>query len=173
MVAIQKYCAFIKANDAQCNCYRVKGTEFCSFHNQDTQEDRMKVLEQELAEMKQALQSQVEKHEDYVKSTDAKIAVLSESVNTYKSKVNTQKKYMNFVHLIFFIALVSIVAYLNNLQVSEIIKVIVKCMKVYKNIIIGYVRKCIELAKSYCIKVYKNTDFKKIKVSLERQLLLK
>lgn len=173
MVAIQKYCAFIKANDAQCNCYRVKGTEFCSFHNQDTQEDRMKLLEQELAEIKKALQSQVEKHEDYVKSTDAKIADLSDSVDIYKSKINTQQKYMNFVHFVFFITLVSVVAYLNNLQVSEIIKVIVKCMKVYKNVIKGYVKKYLEFARGYCIRVYENTDFKKIKLSLERQLLLK
>tara|TARA_B110000027_G_scaffold108021_1_gene115061 strand:+ start:1162 stop:1683 length:522 start_codon:yes stop_codon:yes gene_type:complete len=173
MVAIQKYCTFIKANDAQCNCYRVKGTEFCSFHNQNTQEDRVKLLEQELVEIKKALHIQVEKHEEFVKTTDAKISNLSENVVTYKSKINTQQKYMNFVHFVFFIALVSIVAYLNNLQVSEIIKVMVKCMKVYKNIIKEYVIKYTKIVKVYCIRVYENTDLTKIKRSFDIQLLLK
>ena len=181
MVVVQKFCTFVKSNGAQCKCYKANDTDFCSFHNQNTQEDRVKLLEEdrvklleeELAEIKKALQSQVEKHEEFVKTTDAKIANLNDSVVTYKSKINTQQKYMNFVHFVFFMALVSIVAYLNNLQVSEIIKVIVKCIKVYKNIIMDHVIKYTEIVKVYCIKMYENTDFKKIKLSFERQLLLK
>ena len=173
MVVVQKFCTFVKSNGAQCKCYKANDTDFCSFHNQNTQEDRVKLLEEELAEIKKALQSQVEKHEEFVKTTDAKIANLNDSVVTYKSKINTQQKYMNFVHFVFFIALVSIAAYLNNLQVSEIIKVIVKCIKVYKNIIKEYIIKCVEIVKVYCIKMYENTDFKKIKLLFEKQLLLK
>lgn len=115
MVVVQKFCTFVKSNGAQCKCYKANDTDFCSFHNQNTQEDRVKLLEEELAEIKKALQSQVEKHEEFVKTTDAKIANLNDSVVTYKSKINTQQKYMNFVHFVFFIALVSIAAYLNNL----------------------------------------------------------
>jgi hypothetical protein len=173
MVAVQKFCTFVKSNGTQCKCYKANDTDFCSFHNQNTQEDRMKLLDQELAEIKKALRNHIEKHEEYVKITDTKIADLNDSVVTYKSKINTQQKYMNFVHFVFFIALVSIAAYLNNLQVSEIIKVIVKCIKVYKNIIKEYIIKCAEIVKVYCIKMYENTDFKKIKLSFERQLLLK
>lgn len=173
MVTLQKYCSFVKSNGVQCKCYKANGTEFCSFHNENTQEDRVNILEQELAEIKKALQSQVEKHEEYVKITDGKIADLSESVTIYKSKINTQQKYMNLVHFVFFMALVSIAAYLNNLQVSEIIKVIVKCMKVYRNIIKEYVIKYLQIGKAYCIRMYENTYFNKIKLSLERQILLK
>ena len=163
MTVIQKYCTFIKANDEQCNCYKVKGTEFCSFHNQNTQEDKVKLLEKELAEIKKDLQNQVEKHEDFVKTTDVKIAALSESIITYKLMLNTQRNHMKVVHFVFFIALISIVAYLHNLQVSEIIKVIVKFMKVYKNIIKGYINKYSDYAITYCIKVYEKTNLKKLK----------
>ena len=36
-----------------------------------------------------------------------------------------------------------------------------------------HVIKYTEIVKVYCIKMYENTDFKKIKLSFERQLLLK
>lgn len=170
---MQKFCAFIKANDAQCNCYRVKNSEFCSFHSETKSEDSVKMLQKEVQEIKRALQLTIDANEKYKKATDEELDLLKNRVQKYEMTIKKQQNYMNLVHFVFLVMIMSIVAYLNKLQLGELIKVWLNYMKVYKSVIQVHVKRYATQLKEYSVRMYKNTDFKKIKVSIERQLLFK
>lgn len=173
MVAIQKFCTFVKANDAQCNCYRVKNSEFCSFHSQIKSDDSVKMLQKEVQEIKKILQLTIDANEKYKKNTDEEIYLLKGRVQKYEMTIKKQQNYMNLVHFVFLIMIMSIVAYLNKLQLGELIKVCLNYMKVYKSVIQVYVKRCATKLKENSVRLYKSIDFEKIKVSIERQLLFR
>lgn len=167
----EKFCSFIKFDGSRCSCYKVKNMEYCVFHNnmeihEQTHIDiddksvnnevelRVNKLEQELHELKKILQKNISSHEEYVSATKDELKQLKQTVSTYETKLKKQNIYMNTVHFFIMIAFLSIIAYLNQLQLTDAMKCVLAYVKVYKSVIQHFTIKYFKMLKTRVLMAY-------------------